>query len=60
MNQELLKFNKKEINDFLTKGITGKLESPWSYSVFHVNKNAKIEQGTLRLIINYKPLNKAL
>ena len=51
---------KKEINDLLTKGIIRKSKSPWSYFAFYVNKNAEIEQGTPRLVINYKPLNKAL
>ena len=60
MNQELLKFYKKEINDLLTKGIIRKSMSPWFYFAFYVNKNAKIERGTSRLVINYKPLNKAL
>jgi hypothetical protein len=31
----------------------------WS-CVFYVNKNSEIEWGTPRLVINYKPLNKAL
>jgi hypothetical protein len=29
-------------------------------AAFYVNKNSKIERGTPRLVINYKPLNKAL
>ena len=60
MNQELLEFCKKEINDLLAKGIIRKSKSPWSCPSFYVNKNAKIERDTLKLVINYKPLNKAL
>ena len=29
-------------------------------SAFYVQKNAEIERGTPRLVINYKPLNKVL
>ena len=60
MNFELLEHCKKEINDLLAKGLIRKSQSPWSCSAFYVNKNAEIERGVPRLVINYKPLNKAL
>ena len=60
MNEELLIYYKKEINDLLAKGLIRKSKSPWSCSAFYVNKQAEIERGTPRLVINYKPLNKAL
>ena len=56
MNNDLLKNYKKEIEDLLIKGLIRKSKSPWSCVAFYVNK----ERGVLRLVINYKPLNKAL
>ena len=35
-------------------------KSPWSCSAFYVQKNAEIERGVPKLVINYKPLNKVL
>nr|KYP44632.1 polyprotein [Cajanus cajan] len=35
-------------------------KSLWSCAAFYVNKQAEIERGTPRLVINYKPLNQAL
>nr|KYP40959.1 polyprotein [Cajanus cajan] len=35
-------------------------KSPWSCAAFYVNKQAELERGTPRLVINYKPLNQAL
>ncbi len=52
-----MKFCKTEINDLLAKGIIRKSRSPWSCPAFYVQKNAKLERGTPRLVINYKPLN---
>ena len=60
MSQELLHFCKVEIEDLLKKGIIRKSRSPWSCPTFYVLKNAKIERGVPRLVINYKPLNKVL
>ena len=57
MNQELMEYYKKKINDLLEKGITRKSQFPCS--TFYVNKSVEIELGTLRLVINYKPLNQA-
>ena len=34
--------------------------SPWSCVAFYVQKASELERGTLRLVINYKPLNKVL
>jgi hypothetical protein len=60
MNQELLEYCKKEIQDLLQKGLIRKSKSPWSCSAFYVQKNAELERGAPRLVINYKPLNEAL
>ena len=60
MNNELLEHYKKEIEDLLIKGLIRKSKSPWSYAAFYVNKQAELEWGVPRLVINYKPLNKAL
>ena len=53
-------FCKTEIEDLLKKGIIRKSRSPWSCPAFYVQKNAEIEKGVPRLVINYKPLNKVL
>ena len=60
MSQELLHFCKVEIEDLLKKGIIRKSRSPWSCPDFYVQKNAEIERGVPRLVINYKLLNKVL
>jgi hypothetical protein len=57
MNSETLEFCQSEIKDLLQKGIIRKSKSPWSCSAFYVQKNAELERGTPRLVINYKPLN---
>ena len=60
MNQELLEYCKKEIRELLDKCLIRKNKSPWSCSAFYIQKNAEIERGTPRLVINYKSLNTAL
>ena len=60
MNNELLKHCKNEIEDLLIKGLIRKSKSSWSCAAFYVNKLTELERGVLRLVINYKPLNKAL
>ena len=60
MNNELLEHCKKEIEDLLTKGLIRKSKSPQSCAAFYVNKQAELERGVPRLVINYKPLNKSL
>ena len=60
MNVETIAFCKKEIHDLLAKKLIRNNKSPWSCATFYVQKNAKIERGTPRLVINYKPLNKVL
>jgi hypothetical protein len=60
MNAELLDFCQKEISDLLAKGIIRKSKSLWSCAAFYVRKNAEIERGVPRLVINYKPLNDVL
>ena len=44
----------------LQKGLIRPSKSPWSCAAFYVNNSAEIERGAPRLVINYKPLNKAL
>ena len=58
MNEELLQYCQKEIKDLLDKGLIRKSKSPWSCLGFYVNKQAEVERGTPRLVINYKPLTK--
>jgi len=60
MNEELLQYCQKEIKDLLNKELIRKSKSPWSCVAFYVNKQAELERGTPRLVINYKPLNQAL
>ena len=60
MNNELLEHCKNEIEDLLNKGLIRKSKSPWRCAAFYVNKQVELEQGVQRLVINYKPLNKAL
>ena len=60
MNKELLSYFEKENRDLLNKKLIRKSKSPWSCSVFYVQKQAELERGTPRLVINYKPLNDAL
>ncbi|BBN67532.1 Excinuclease ABC, C subunit [Prunus dulcis] len=60
MNQETMEFCKKEITELLLKGIIRKSKSPWSCPAFYVQKNAELERGVPRLVINYKPLNAVL
>ncbi|RDY04189.1 Enzymatic polyprotein, partial [Mucuna pruriens] len=56
----MLQYCQKEIKDLLDKGLIRKSKSPWSCAAFYVNKQAELERGTPRLVINYKPLNQAL
>ena len=60
MNPEMEQICRQEIKNLENKGLIRKNKSPWSCSTFYVIKNAEIERGTLRLVINYKPLNKVL
>ena len=60
MSKELLSYCEKEIHDLLDKNLIRKSKSPWSCSAFYVKKQAELERGTPRLVINYKPLNDAL
>ena len=60
MNQEIMELCKTEINDLLDKKIIRHSKSPWSYPAFYIQKNAELERGAPRLVINYKPLNKVL
>ena len=60
MNAELLEYCKKEIQSLLDKKLIRPSKSPWSCAAFYVNNALKKERGVPRLVINYKPLNKAL
>ena len=60
MNNKLLEHCKKEIEDLLIKTLIRKSKSPWSCASFYVNKQVELERAVPRLVINYKPLNKAL
>ncbi|RDX80013.1 hypothetical protein CR513_39485, partial [Mucuna pruriens] len=60
MNEEMFQYCQKEIKDLLDKGLIRKSKSPWSCAAFYVNKQAELERGMPRLVINYKPLNQAL
>ncbi|KAK0598206.1 hypothetical protein LWI29_032525 [Acer saccharum] len=60
MSSSLLEHYKKEIADLLQKGLIRPSKSPWSCPAFYVQKNAEIERGVPRLVINYKSLNDAL
>ena len=60
MNKELLSYCEKEIQDLLDKKLIMKSKSSWSCLTFYVQKQTKLERGTPRLVINYKPFNDAL
>ena len=60
MNKELLSYYENEIHDLFDKKLIKKSKSPWSCSTFYVQKQAELERGTPRLVINYKSLNGAL
>ncbi|KAL6316353.1 hypothetical protein AAG906_017990 [Vitis piasezkii] len=60
MNKDLLSYCEKEIQDLLDKKLIRKSKSPWSCSAFYVQKQAELERGTPRLVINFKPLNDVL
>jgi len=60
MNQEYLEYCKKEIQEYLNKGLIRPSQSLWSCSGFYVMKAFELESGAPRLVINYKPLNKVL
>ena len=60
MNKELLDYCKQEIESLLSKGLIRRSRSPWSCAAFYVMNQAEKERGAPRLVINYKPLNKAL
>lgn len=50
----------KEIKDLLNKNLIRKSSSSWAYSSFYVEKYYKMFIGNKYLMINYKPMNKAL
>ncbi|KAL4337356.1 hypothetical protein AHAS_Ahas12G0102000 [Arachis hypogaea] len=60
MNKKLLAYCKKRIQEYLDRGLIRPSKSPWSCIGFYVIKVSEVERGALKLIINYKPLNKAL
>jgi hypothetical protein len=44
--------------ELLQKELLRNSKSPWSCSIFYVQKSAELERGTPRLVLNYKPLNR--
>jgi len=60
MNVELLEYCKKEIQTLVDKKLIRPSKSPWSCTAFYVNNAVEKERGVPHLVINYKPLNKAL
>ena len=60
MNQEYLTYYKREIQEYLEKGLIRPSKSPWNCSGFYVMNASKQKRGAPRLVINYKPLNKVL
>ena len=60
MSADLEQHCKIEIMDLIKKGLISKSRSLWSCVVFYVIKNVELERGTPRLVINYKPLDRAL
>ena len=59
-NKELLEFYKKENQCLLNKRLIRCSKSPWCRAAFYVYNQAKKERSVLRLVINYRPLNKVL
>lgn len=57
MKKEYMELCKTEIQNLLSKKLIRPSHSPWSCTAFYVTKNAEIERGVPRLVINYKPLN---
>lgn len=60
MGPRHLEICKKEIAELEKRGLIRKGNSPWSCPAFYVENAAELERGVPRLVINYKPLNKAL
>ena len=60
MKEKLLKYCKKEIQDLLNKKLVRSNKLPFICSAFYVQNQAEIEREALRLVINYKSLNKIL
>ena len=50
----------KIMGSLLEKKLIRPSKSPWSCEAFYVNNALEKERGVPRLVINYKPLNKAL
>ena len=60
MNKRLLKICKEEIKTLLEKGLIRKSSSPYSCAVFYVENTAEKQRGVLKLVINYRLINKIL
>jgi hypothetical protein len=50
----------QEINDLLQKGLIEPSKSAWACRGFYVNKHSEKKRGKMRLVVNFKPLNKVL
>lgn len=59
MNAEDRKTIQEEIKELLKKKLIRISSSSWTCSAFYMEKHSKVVRGMKRLVINYKPLNKA-
>mgnify|MGYP004479530817 FL=1 len=60
MNPDHLKLAIEECAQLQSQGLIEPTTSSWACEAFYVNKRAEQTRGKLRLVINYKPLNKFL
>jgi hypothetical protein len=60
MSPSEIKVCQENIQDLLKKGLIESFKSYWACRGFYVNKYSKQKRGKMRLVVNYKPLNKAL
>lgn len=60
MNAEYQKLCVEEIKSLLNKELIRESTNPWNCYGFYVNKHSEQIRGILRLVVNYKLLNKVL
>ena len=58
--KKILEYCKQELDSLLKKKLIRPSKSLWSCVAFYVQNVVELERGALRLVINYKPLNKVL